>query len=153
MVYRNERKRVPTMNEQEYMQHKQHAFEVYCKTVLRNRARNIHSRLNYTKQHEVSLENLEPEQMACAVTEDQYNVSSAVVSDHLGNRYNIDEELAAALSILLPKYREVIIRAYFLENSDTEIAEELGISLSTVNDRKFSGLRRLKEKLRDGYER
>lgn len=90
------------MNEQEYMQHKQHAFEACCKTVLRNRARNIYRCLNYKKQHEVSLENVETEQMICAATEDPYNLSSATVSDHLGNRYNIDEELAAALSILLP---------------------------------------------------
>jgi len=66
------------MNGQEYKQHKQHAFEVYCKTVLRNRARNIHRRLNYTKQHEVSFERLETEEMTCAAIEDQYNVSCAI---------------------------------------------------------------------------
>ena len=140
------------MDDLEYMEHKQYAFEVYCKVILRNRARNIHSRLNQKRKHEVCLDELASEQWIKASVEDGYDLATGVVLDHLGNQYSIDEDLAAALSILLPKYREIIIRAYFLDSSDTEIAEQLGIPLSTVNERKKSALRRLREKLRNKNE-
>ena len=60
------------------------------------------------------------------------------------------EELAAALSLLGPEQRAVIVLRYLLEYTPGEIAELLDLPRGTVNSRLRRGLDRLEEVLREG---
>ena len=93
--------------------HKQYAFEDFMKTVLRNKARNIHKKLDIQEQREHVF----------------------VVTPHIGK----------ALSYLQPKHRDILLLSYFAEWSDSKIARYLGLSVSTVNDRRIQALQKLKQ--------
>ena len=56
-------------------------------------------------------------------------------------------EVASVLSGLSPKYREVLVLAYFRGLSQREISELTGVPLGTVKSRTSSALRTLRESL------
>ena len=64
-----------------------------------------------------------------------------------------DGRLAEALAALPSKKRDVILLSYFLDMTDTEIAEKLEVVGSTIHRRRTSSLEELKlrlEVLEDG---
>ena len=61
-----------------------------------------------------------------------------------------NEDLGAALAELSPERRNVVLLFYLLDMKDREIAEQLDLSLSTVQYRRTSALARLR-KLMEGY--
>lgn len=131
-------------------EHKQYAFEAYCKAVLRNKARTIHKRLNRQAGREVLFSDIAPELLDSIATSDAYCLSEPVILETLEHSIPLENrELADALTGLVPKYREVIILSYFMEQTDPEIAQKLNVPVSTVNDRKKSALQRLRDRMRN----
>ena len=66
-----------------------------------------------------------------------------------------DDRLADALAALPSKKRDVLLLSYFLDMSDTEIAEKLKVVGSTIHRRRTSSLKELKLRLEvkeDGQE-
>lgn len=62
-----------------------------------------------------------------------------------------DERLSRALEDLSQERREVILLSYLLDMKDREIAEQLGLSLSTVQYRRSSTLEKLR-KIMEGFK-
>lgn len=124
--------------------HKQYAFEDFMKTVLRNKARNIHKKLDIQEQREAAASNFDESIFDSLITEDSYALETMmpfrvkeqvfVVTPHIGN----------ALSYLQPKYRDVLLLSYFAERSDSKIARYLNLPVSTVNSRRNQALQQLK---------
>ncbi len=124
--------------------HKQYAFEDFMKTVLRNKARNIHKKLDIQEQREAAASNYDESIFDNLMTEDSYALETMmpfrvkeqvfVVTPHIGN----------ALSYLQPKYRDVLLLSYFAEWSDSKIARYLNLPVSTVNSRRNQALQQLK---------
>ena len=124
--------------------HKQYAFEDFMKTVLRNKARNIHKKLDIQEQREAAASNFDESIFDNLMTEDSYALETMmpfrvkeqvfVVTPHIGN----------ALSYLQPKYRDVLLLSYFAEWSDSKIARYLNLPVSTVNSRRNQALQQLK---------
>ncbi len=124
--------------------HKQCAFEDFMKTVLRNKARNIHKKLDIQEQREAVASNFDESIFDSLITEDSYVLETMmpfrvkeqvfVVTPHIGN----------ALSYLQPKYRDILLLSYFAEWSDSKIARYLSLPVSTVNGRRVQALQRLK---------
>lgn len=120
--------------------HKQYAFEDFMKTVLRNKARNIHKKLDIQEQRETAASNYDESIFDNLMTEDSYALETMipfcvkeqifVVTPHIGN----------ALSYLQPKYRDVLLLSYFAEWSDSKIARYLNLPVSTVNSRRNQAL-------------
>ena len=52
--------------------HKQYAFEDFMKTVLRNKARNIHKKLDIQEQREAAASNFDESIFDSLITEDSY---------------------------------------------------------------------------------
>ena len=66
-----------------------------------------------------------------------------------------DDRLADALAALPSKKRDVLLLSYFLDMSDTEIAEKLKVVGLTIHRRRTSSLKELKLRLEvkeDGQE-
>lgn len=120
--------------------HKQYAFEDFMKTVLRNKARNIHKKLDIQEQREAAASNFDESIFDSLITEDSYALETMipfcvkeqifVVTPHIGN----------ALFYLQPKYRDVLLLSYFAEWSDSKIARYLNLPVSTVNSRRNQAL-------------
>ena len=62
-----------------------------------------------------------------------------------------DDTLVRAVSHLPLKYREVVVLYYYREWSTTQIAQRLGISVSTVTVRLSRARKMLHERLEGGY--
>lgn len=60
--------------------------------------------------------------------------------------------IRAAMDVLPPEQRDVLLRAYFAEHSHTEIARDLHAPVGTVKSRLRLALRRLREVLKDEME-
>lgn len=133
------------MTTQEMTEHKRYTFEVFCKTVLRNKARNIHKKTARIEQREVLFADIPPGFEAMLCYGDEYHLADQIIIKSDNKEFVVEnEKLAAALTILLPKYKEVLFLSYFMEHSDSEISRMLGIPVSTVNNRRASAIKRLR---------
>ena len=83
--------------------------------------------------------------------EDEYGLTEPLLFRKANIHFD-DPWLRAALTSLLPKYREVLLRFYFMGYSDTEIGAQLGIPTSTISGRRRAALRKLKEKMGKEYD-
>lgn len=133
---------------QELIEFKRHSFEVYCKTLLRNKARTLHKK-SLKEHREVVFLDIQDEFEDLLFYEDVYNLDEQNFFVDREKSYPLkNRALISALSLLLPKNREVIILSYFMEHNDSEISRMLGIPVSTVNNRRASAIKRLREKMR-----
>ena len=122
------------------------AFDAYCKTVLRNKARNLHKELTKQNHFEIPIEDLPPEMEQSMQYWDKYDFSQAVPLGLPEQEMRIpDPVLAAAIFQFLPRFRDVLYLAYFMQYSDKEISELLKIPVSTVTTRRRSTEDKLKE--------
>lgn len=97
------------MTTQQLKEHKRYTFEVFCKTVLRNKARNIHKKLNRMEQSEVLFADIPTALEAMLGWEDDYHLTESISIKSKGNEFVVENEaLAGALTILLPKYKEIL---------------------------------------------
>jgi len=137
-----------TTEQMEHTQHTQFAFEVFCKTLLRNKARNIHRRIRNLESREVLFSGIETDSSLVGVHMDNYSLDEPVVFDIRGQRILVsDQTLAKAIRSLLPKYQEVLLFSYFTDYSDVKISRILGISDRTVQSRRAAALRRMRERI------
>ena len=134
------------MTSSAFEEHIQYAFEVFCKKVLKNKARNLHRKLNSQEGREITMSSLPTENTAEQSYEDKYKFSEPAL---LGKAivYLDDPPLKVALASLPPKYKEVLLLFYFMGFNDKEIGDQLGVPASTVNKRRRTALRKLKEKM------
>lgn len=141
------------MTTQEKAEHKRHTFEVFCKTVLRNKARNIHKKQNRIEQHEALFSDFPSELEPLLCYEDDYDLFVHIPLKAGDKEFVVENEaLASALTFLLPKYKDILFLSYFMEFSDREIAQLLGIPHSTVNTQRARAIKRLREQMGDEYE-
>ena len=123
-------------------------FDLYCKTVLRNKARNLHKELARKEQTEIPIDELSPETKLPMQSIDQYDFSVSVPLGLQGDVMRLsDPDLAAAVFRLLPRFRDVLYLSYFMEYTDKEIGELIDESASTVSARRIRTIKKLKELL------
>ena len=82
--------------------HKQYAFEDFMKTVLRNKARNIHRKLDIQEQREAAASNFDESIFDSLITEDSYvldTMTSFSVKEHV---FVVTPHIGKALSYLQP---------------------------------------------------
>ena len=124
-----------------------HQFDSFCRKVLREEARDYMRSLARQKAREVSLSELSEEQLAGLCALDEYP------SDHFHfdvQGYDIaveNEKLAEALNALSDSKRDIVLLAYFLDMSDQEIADKLNLVRSTVQYRRASSLKEMKQRM------
>ena len=124
-----------------------HQFDSICRKVLRDESRNYKRQLARRAEMEVSLSELSEAELGQLSAMDEYSLED-MVFDVLEYRVAVkDDRLAEALAALPSKKRDVILLSYFLDMTDTEIAEKLKVVGSTIHRRRTSSLKELKLRL------
>ena len=132
-----------------------HQFDSFCRKVLREESRNYKKQLVRRAEKEINLSELSETELSQLYVMDEYpsdSTSFDVLDYHVVVK---DDRLADALAALPSKKRDVILLSYFLDMSDTEIAEKLKVVGSTIHRRRTSSLKELKQRLgvkEDGQE-
>ena len=133
------------MNPNSYELDKQHAFDAFCKKVLRNDVRNYYDEMKRLRDKEVSFSELSERELEQLSTTDKYFATEQTFNV-LGNDIIVnDENIAEALRSLPERKRDIILLSYFLELSDGEIGKKLNLIRSTVQYQRTSTLRELKK--------
>lgn len=127
----------------------QERFDSFCKSVLRNHARNYEQVLRRRKQRECFSEDI------CEDTRFQRFFSVAPFQDAyvfrvLGMDVNVEDAfLGAALQELPEERRTIVLLSYFLDMTDVEISSYLHLIRRTVSYRRETTLKQLKKYLED----
>ena len=128
-----------------YYEHKQHAFDSYCKKVLKCEACNGYRQISRHQKRFASLEELSEAEMAQLAVYDLYPweytpfpVGGAVILIE-------DDGLAEALLGLSQEDREIFMMHWFLRMTDAQIARYINMPRRTVNTRRHKAYRLLKK--------
>jgi len=128
------------------------AFDAYCKTVLRNKARNLHKERKRREYYEISIDDLPPETEQELSQSEELQVHHPVALSLPGAKmYFTDPDLATAAFRVLPRFRDIIYLAYYLDYNDKEIAELLNAPPSTVTSRRNNTINKLHDILGDKH--
>lgn len=121
-----------------------HQFDSICRKVLRDESRNYKKQMARRAEREINLSALSETELAQLYETDEYP-SDSVIFDVLEYRVAVkDDRLAETLTALPGKKRDVVLLSYFLELSDTEIAQIFRVVSSTIHRRRTSSLKELK---------
>jgi RNA polymerase sigma factor (sigma-70 family) len=125
--------------------HIEHQFDSFCKRLLKNEAKDYRRGLQYRSVHEVLFSEMFKKEIDELMTMDRYE-SDIYKFLACGFEFEIESDLlAAALSKLPVKSRDILLLSYFLDMSDVEIANALGMARSTVQYRRSTSLNQLKK--------
>ncbi|MBS5472369.1 MAG: sigma-70 family RNA polymerase sigma factor [Subdoligranulum variabile] len=128
-----------------YYEHKQHAFDSYCKKVLKCEACNGYRQISRHQKRFASLEELSESDVAQLAVYDRY--SWEYTAFPVGNAVVLieNDRLAEALLRLSPKDLEIFMMHWFLWMTDEQIAKCMGMARRTVNTRRYKAYRLLKK--------
>lgn len=130
-------------------QSKRHAFDSFCKKILKHEARDYYKQLKRQRDKEVSFSNLSANEIAQLYTEDKY-FATVQIFNVLGLDIIVtDDVIVKALQSLPERKRDIILLSYFLELSDREMGDKLNMLRSTVQYQRAKTLQQLK-KLMEG---
>lgn len=126
-------------------EHIRHAFDAFCKKVIRNEARDYLDELIRKRKREISFSDLPVEVMEQLSACDTYFTEERTFGV-LGYFVQVDnDDLAEAIAALPTQKRDIILLSYFLNMTDSEIAEVLNMVRSSVAYRRNATLKLLKE--------
>ncbi|HGM4082887.1 TPA: RNA polymerase sigma factor [Listeria monocytogenes] len=123
----------------------EHQFDSFCKTVLRNQARNIYEENRRWQSRFISLEALTSADLAMLYNFDNYETESIKFSIFDFDIAVEDILLAQAIETLSKKQREIILLSFFLNMKDVDIAELMNLAKSTVHYHKENALTELRK--------
>ena len=128
-----------------HYEHKQYAFDSYCKKILKCEACNGYRQISRRQKRFASLEELSEAEMAQLAVYDRYSweyttfpIGGAVILIE-------DDRLAEALLGLSQEDREIFMMHWFLRMTDEQIARYMDMARRTVNTRRQKAYRLLKE--------
>ncbi len=133
------------MTPDRHEEHKQHAFDSFCKKVLKCEAYNGYREISRRQKHEVSFSELPEDYMAQLAAWDRYpwEYTSFLVDGAVILIEN--DRLAKALNNLPQESRDILLMYFFLDMADGEIAAQLQLARKTVNNRRLRSYRLLKK--------
>lgn len=141
------------MTAQEFATYQEQTFDSYAKRLIRNEGADAKKELARRARREAQLSALSQVELSALAGEDRYSLEKVTlfVRENEVNVFNA--VLGQALSFLPPKWRDVLVLHYFLDESDAQIAERLNMTPAGVSHRRKVALARLKDALEVlGYE-
>lgn len=130
---------------------KQHAFDSYCKRIVKNEAVNIQLEYDRQGKRETVFSELSRQELQKLQYIDRCNPDRRVFIVLDTDVAIEDGDLVRALAALSTERRNIVLLSYLLDMKDEEIAGKLQLSRSTVQYRRVSTLEELR-KLMEGYE-
>lgn len=125
-------------------------FEAYCKTCIDHAISAERKRKQLRAQREQPLSDLTDKELYAVTQPDITNeiIDGRHVVYFAGTELIVrDEILGRAISSLVPRDREIIMRYYFLGERGSQISRAMEIPVSTVHRRRTRALRKLMEML------
>ena len=141
-------------NTEQYREHIERTFNAFCKIVLYHAALGAYKKIRKKQQFEVSLDYLREFDFEPIATTDEYFVKYDMPTTFAVRGETViveSEQLAAALSRLPEKRREVLFLWYYLGYSDEEISKMCHISRSAVFRRRKKALHLMRKEM-DAFE-
>ena len=136
-----------------YEKRVQNQIAGFCTKVLKNEARHIQREYARQRERETALDALSPEELEQVSCEDQYFSGEHIFEVDGLPVVIIGDSLANAISNLQPKNQEVILLSYFLDMTDREISEQMGVCRQSITKRRNGALKLLRGLLmKEGYE-
>ena len=132
-------------------EHKQHAFDAYCKRIVKNEATSVHREYQQQNSDEVLFSVLSEKELQQLQYMDQYAPDKQVFPLLDMQVEVLDGNLARALAALTPERRTIVMLAYLLDMTDPDIARLFRLNRTTVRSRRASILKELR-KIMEGYE-
>ena len=128
-------------------------FDTYCKTVLRNEAKNYLRDLSRQRNRETQFSALSLHEMDKLCTVDEYP-SDSILFTAYGYALHIRDELVSAVFASLPEQEQgILILHCVLKLADGEIGSLIGMSRSTVQRHRTKALNELRKRLEDNERR
>lgn len=122
-------------------------FDSFCKSVLRNEARNIQRSIRRQRRRVTPLESIPQDQWDKLSTIDNYPSNGFVFSSHGYNMWIDNELVAAAFAELSSVEQSILILHCALDMTDTRIGEHMEMSRSAVQRHRTKALADLRTKL------
>ena len=135
------------MTEIELQEYHEHAFDAFCKRVIRNAAVDAFRASKRKQKREVDIDDPMIAYIHSIQTHDTYSLYSRtyyVKNQAITVR---DKHIGEARQYIIPQKRAVVLLSYFAGYNDTEVANILGVSPTSIARRKKSALLRLRELL------
>lgn len=133
--------------------HIRHAFDSFCKKVVRNEALNIQKKYARFRQRQISMEILEQKGLGTEFYYSEPNLNSSGSFIVLGIKIFIsNEELANAIAALPSLRQEIVLMFFFIGLNDREIGDIIGKSLGSVWYQRQVALEELGKHLGGNYE-
>lgn len=135
------------MTQIELQEYHVHAFDAFCKRVIRNAAVDAFRKTKRKQKVEMDIDDPMIAYIHSIQTHDTYTLYSRTYYVKEQPIVVRDKNLGEALQYIIPQKRAVILLSYFAGYNDTEVANILGISPTSIARRKKSALLRLRELL------
>ena len=135
------------MTEIELQEYHVHAFDAFCKRVIRNAAVDAFRKTNRKQKVEMDIDDPMIAYIHSIQTHDTYTLYSRTYYVKEQPIVVRDKNLGESLQYIIPQKRAVILLSYFAGYNDTEVANILGVSPTSIARRKKSALLRLRELL------
>ena len=135
------------MTEIELQEYHVHAFDAFCKRVIRNAAVDAFRKTKRKQKVEMDIDDPMIAYIHSIQTHDTYTLYSRTYYVKEQPIVVRDKNLGEALQYIIPQKRTVILLSYFAGYNDTEVANILGVSPTSIARRKKSALLRLRELL------
>lgn len=132
------------MTTQEFTTYQEQTFDSYAKRLIRNEGADAKKELARRANRESQLSALPPADLAALTTEDTYRPEKVTLFVRDSEVAVFDAALGQALSFLPPKWRDVLLWHYFLDESDEQISVRLNMTPAGVRHRRKVALARLK---------
>lgn len=132
-------------NTYDYKKTIEHQFDSFCKTVLRNHARNIYAENKRRNKLLVSLELLTQSELCQLAICDTYEAECTLISTYDYDILIEDILIAQAIESLSKRQQDIILLSFFLEMKDVDIAMLMHLAKSTVHYHKENALKNLRK--------
>ena len=135
-----------------YEKRVQNQFSGFCTKVLKNEARHIQREYARQREREMSIDDLTSQELEQTSHEDHYfNGEHSFEVDGIPVVV-VGDALATAISQLSPINQELILKSYFLDMTDREISEQVGVCRQSITKRRNGALKLLRKLLAEEYK-
>lgn len=132
-----------------YKERIEHQFDTLMKIVLKGEAKNYKKKIFERVAHEITFSDMSDSPIETMGVCDEY------ITDHF--KFNVDgqriyiknELLGVAISLLSEQKRNIILMSYFLDMTDSKIANKLNFNHSNITYHRHSALKILKRNMED----